>query len=392
MLTLLAPLALVVALWLWHPLIGTGWRYYLWTVLVTALLGALPAGLIWLARNTDLSYAVVAYLQVPSGWLFASIVGAWLLAVVRDVFALLGWGMGSPQVAQVLWQPKYTLIALSTMLLICGHAAVQGLRVPEVREHELRLATLPSELDGLRIAVLADLHASPVNNMFYVREVVARTNAAKPDLIVLPGDLVDGDAAVQAAELSGLADLNAPYGVWAAPGNHEYYSGYDAWANVFAKLGLAYLANRAHTIDIRGQRVTLSGVGDPAYHQRHNADAGGVPPDIVSVAQQAHEQGTQFHILLGHQPKMARQYAASGSVHLQIAGHTHGGHIRGFDQWVVARANQGFVRGRYDIGGMTLFVSSGAGLWSGFTLRLGVPAAIDVLTLRSDKLQSSASK
>lgn len=387
MLTLLAPLSLVVALWLWHPLLSIGKRYYLWTSLITTMVGALPAGLIWLARNTDVSYALVAYLQVPSGWLFASIVGAWLLAVVRDMVALLGWGMGSPQIAFALWQPKYTLMGLSAMLLICGHAAVQGLRVPEVREHELRLASLPPELDGLRIAVLADLHASPVNNQFYVREVVTRTNAAKPDLVVLPGDLVDGDANTQATDLAPLADLVAPYGVWAAPGNHEYYSGYDAWAIAFNKQGLAYLANRAHTIEIQGQRVTLSGVGDPAYHQRHGP-GGGVPPDIVAVAQQAQSQGTQFHILLGHQPKMAPQYAAAGSVHLQIAGHTHGGHILGIDQWVVARANNGYVRGSYEIEDMMLFVSSGAGLWSGFTLRLGVPAAIDVLTLRSDKKPS----
>lgn len=384
MLIFLAPIALVAALWLWHPLINTGWRYYLWAVLATTILGALPAGLIWAARQTDIGYAVVAYLQVPSGWLFASIAGAWLLAIVRDVLALLGWGMGSPQIAHALWQPKYTLIGLSVMLLVCGHASVQGMRVPQVHEQELRLASLPPELDGLRVAVIADLHASPVNNMFYVREVVQRTNAAKPDLIVLPGDLVDGDAATQAANIAALADLQAPHGVWAAPGNHEYYSGYDEWAAVFAKLGLPYLANRAHTIEIRGKRVTISGVGDPAYH-RSLIPVGGVPPDIVSVAQQAQEQGTQFHILLGHQPKMARQYAAAGSVHLQIAGHTHGGHIRGFDQLVVARANNGFVRGRYDIDGMTLFVSSGAGLWSGFTLRLGVPSSIDVLTLRSEK-------
>lgn len=384
MLIFLAPIALVAALWLWHPLIGTGKRYYFWAVLLTTIVGALPVGLIWAARQTDIGYAVVAYLQVPSGWLFASIAGAWLLAIVRDVLALLGWGIGSPQIAHALWQPKYTLLALSCMLLVCGHAAIQGMRVPEVREQELRLATLPPQLDGLRVAVIADLHASPVNNAFYVREVVQRTNAAKPDLIVLPGDLIDGDAATQTDNIAALADLQAPHGVWAAPGNHEYYSGYEAWASVFAKLGLPYLANKAHTIEVRGQRLTISGIGDPAYH-RSPVPVGGVAPDIVSIAQQAQAQGTQFHILLGHQPKMARQYAALGSVHLQIAGHTHGGHIRGFDQWVVARANEGFVRGRYDVDGMTLFVSSGAGLWSGFTLRLGVPSAIDVLVLRSNK-------
>jgi hypothetical protein len=67
---------------------------------------------------------------------------------------------------------------------------------------------------------------------------------------------------------------------------------------------------------------------------------------------------------------------------LQIAGHTHGGHIRGLDQWIVAPANDGFVRGLYEVGAMRLFVSSGAGLWPGFAVRLGVPSSIDVLVLR----------
>ena len=382
MLIFLAPLALLAALWLWHPLLRTGKKYYAIAVIATAIFGALPALLIWVIRNTTVSYTAIAYLQVPAGWLFASIAGAWAVAVLRDTVAVLGKILRYPEVAKILWQPHYTLIVMSAMLLVCGHGAIQGLRVPAVREQELPLAKLPRELDGLRIAVIADLHASPINNAFYVREVVERTNAAKPDLIVLPGDLVDGDVATQAHNIAPLADLYAPHGVWVAPGNHEYYSGFDDWAKVFGQLGLPYLVNQAHTVQVRGKRLTLSGVGDPAYAQSHNT-GGGVPPDIVSVAQQAQAQQAQFHILLGHQPKMAREYAAQHSVHLHIAGHTHGGHIRGFDQWVVAPFNKGFVRGRYTVGDMTLFVSNGAGLWAGFTQRLGVPAAIDVLVLRS---------
>jgi hypothetical protein len=52
------------------------------------------------------------------------------------------------------------------------------------------------------------------------------------------------------------------------------------------------------------------------------------------------------------------------------------------DQWIVAPANDGFVRGLYEVGAMRLFVSSGAGLWPGFAVRLGVPSSIDVLVLR----------
>ena len=70
---------------------------------------------------------------------------------------------------------------------------------------------------------------------------------------------------------------------------------------------------------------------------------------------------------------------------LQISGHTHGGLIAGLDQWVVAPVNNGFVRGEYEIGNMKLFVSSGAGLWAGFAVRLGVLPRIEVLTLTAEK-------
>ena len=131
MLIFLAPLALLAALWLWHPLLRTGKKYYAIAVIATAIFGALPALLIWAIRNTTVSYTAIAYLQVPAGWLFASIAGAWAVAVLRDTVAVLGKMLRYPGVAKILWQPHYTLIVMSAMLLVCGHGAIQGLRVPQ---------------------------------------------------------------------------------------------------------------------------------------------------------------------------------------------------------------------------------------------------------------------
>jgi predicted MPP superfamily phosphohydrolase len=55
--------------------------------------------------------------------------------------------------------------------------------------------------------------------------------------------------------------------------------------------------------------------------------------------------------------------------------------LLGLDR-LVARANAGFVSGRYEVGVMTLYVSNGTGLWPGFALRLGVPSEITLITLR----------
>ena len=154
----------------------------------------------------------------------------------------------------------------------------------------------------------------------------------------------------------------------------------------FRRLGLGVLANQTQVLQVNGARLALSGVGDPVYGRtsHHNADPRvpeGVPPDVPAVARQARAAQADFHLLLAHQPKLARDNAAHG-VDLQVSGHTHGGLISGMDRWLVAPFNNGFVRGQYDVDGMRLFVSAGAGLWAGFAVRLGVQPHIDLLVLR----------
>jgi predicted MPP superfamily phosphohydrolase len=59
-------------------------------------------------------------------------------------------------------------------------------------DHDIRLAAWPSECEGLRIAILADLHVgSPHNGIANLRRVVALTQESEPDLVLLAGDLVN---------------------------------------------------------------------------------------------------------------------------------------------------------------------------------------------------------
>ena len=374
-------IVLPVALWLWWPLLQRERRTAFWLAfVVTVVLGALPAALIWAMRNTTLSYSVIAHLQVATGWILSALLLAFVLTLVRDIVGLLG--VFTSRSRQV-----FTSLSVVLALLVAGFGVTQALTIPQVREQEIAIANLPAEFDGLRIAVIADIHASPINDSHYVQGIVNRTQAANPDLIVLPGDMIDGDVKTEAKNIAPLSQLKAKYGVFSAPGNHEYYSGYDAWAQVFRALHLNYLENQTQRVKIKGRTLAVSGIGDPAYGRlsQQNTDPRvpeGLPPDIEAVAKQA--KGADFHLLLAHQPKLARDNAAQG-VGLQISGHTHGGHILGMDRWLVAPVNNGFVRGAYDEDRMKLFVSSGAGLWAGFAVRLGVPSAIDLLVLRRVK-------
>ncbi|MDR0215242.1 MAG: metallophosphoesterase [Comamonas sp.] len=375
----------LLALWLWWPCrLSRLTRIAL--VVLTALVGIFPALLLKAAQTGVLAYTTIAPLQVPGGWVLATLLMLLILVLLRDGVWLAGKLLGKPRWSGAAHTTAPTLAALVLTSALSGLGVYNALQPPQIKEIQVPLSQLPQGLEGLRIAVLADIHASPVNDALYVQTIVDRTLAAKPDLIVLPGDLVDGDTASGRQNIAPLAQLHAPYGVWVAPGNHEYYSGYDSWMAEFQRLGLNLLENRMQLIEVDGAKLALSGIGDPVYgrtspYNRKPDVPEGIAPDVAAVARQATAAKADFHVLLAHQPKFARDNADYG-IDLQISGHTHGGLIRGMDRLLVAPVNNGFVRGSYDVDKMRLIVSSGAGLWAGFAVRLGISPRIEVLTLQ----------
>ena len=248
-----------------------------------------------------------------------------------------------------------------------------AVRVPPLKDLTVRVRGLPPQFDGYRLLHLTDLHISRLFPAAWTRRLVDRCNALGVDLVVVTGDFIDGTLAARRADVAPLRDLRAPDGVYAIPGNHEYFFGYREWMDHLAGLGMHMLLNR-HAVLAREQgRVTLVGVTDVS------AERTGDPGPDLAAALAGAPTGSPV-LLLDHQPRRARQAAARG-VSLQLSGHTHGGMIRGLDR-LVARGNDGFVSGRYDIDGMTLYVNNGTALWPGFALRLGRPSELTRITLR----------
>jgi len=122
-----------------------------------------------------------------------------------------------------------------------------------------------------------------------------------------------------------------------------------------------------------GGQLVIAGITDRASRRR------GHPVRDLAAVLEGVPSGAPV-ILLDHQPSDARHAAKSG-VALQLSGHTHGGLIVGLDR-LAARANAGYVSGRYDVDGMTLYVNNGTALWPGFALRLGRPSELTRITLR----------
>ncbi|HFF3760445.1 metallophosphoesterase [Stenotrophomonas maltophilia] len=296
-----------------------------------------------------------------------------LVMLVLDAGLLLSRALRRPRAVSALRAPTLRPVAAVLALLVSGYGISQGMAVPKPRQIEVAIKDLPTAFDGYRVLQLTDIHASRLLTGDWVRRVVEQSNALKPDLIVITGDLIDGSVEARRDDARPLGDLHAPDGVIAITGNHEYYAQYQGWMQAFRALHMQVLEN-SHLQVRRGKSaLTIAGVTDPV------AARYGLPlPDLDAALAGADPSAPV--ILLDHRPRNAREAAARG-VTLQLSGHTHGGQIIGMDQ-LVKRANGGYVSGRYEVDGMTLYVSNGAGLWAGFPARIGVPSEITLLTLR----------
>ncbi|MDR2504130.1 MAG: metallophosphoesterase [Deltaproteobacteria bacterium] len=315
-----------------------------------------------------------------SGWVFASTLLLFGLTLVTDLLLLAGkiWCRFLPPHAagagRAVFSPGRRQALLAGLALLpAAYGLRQGTAGPAVRRTEAVLPGLPRGLDGLTLVQISDLHASALLSEEYVRQVVEQANALNPDFILLTGDMVDGSPAARAADVGPLRRLRARHGVFACAGNHEYYSNFTAWMKKFRELGLPMLLNSHAALNIKGTDLVIAGVTDAAA-ARFNLP----PPDLAAALRGAPEGATR--ILLRHRPSNLGESVRAG-VSLQLSGHTHGGQIIGLRP-LVARFNQGYTYGWYERIGLKLYVTSGAGLWSGFPVRLGVPSEIAAITLR----------
>src|SRR5690606_26077224 len=133
-----------------------------------------------------------------------------------------------------------TVVGVSGLLTAIGYT--RALRLAEVEHVELPVPGLPPALDGFRIAQISDIHVGPTIRRDDVEAIVARVNALAPDLVAVTGDLVDGTVDRIGGDVAPIGALRATHGAFFCTGNHEYYSGAEAWCDEVARPGLGVLS------------------------------------------------------------------------------------------------------------------------------------------------------
>jgi predicted MPP superfamily phosphohydrolase len=187
----------------------------------------------------------------------------------------------------------------------------------EVTRTTIHLRGLPQGLEGLRIALLTDLHAGEGTSLGLIRRACRLTMREKPDLVALTGDFAADDAESFADVLEAIGCLRAPLGVYAVPGNHDHVVGIRTWnREVAAHPTITDLTNMALLRDVRGARLCIAGVDDLS---KGTPQLDALPPPEMR----------ETTILLAHDPAQAeRARRAYDQVDLVLSGHTHGGQVR----------------------------------------------------------------
>lgn len=265
-------------------------------------------------------------------------------------------------------------IAAAVSVVATGSAA-WGVRTAlaqlDIRRHRVPLERLPAGMEGLTIAQLTDIHVGPTIGREFVEQMVEKTNALNPDVIVITGDLVDGTVDELREHVAPLGRLKAPLGVYFVTGNHEYYSGVEPWLAEVRRLGIRVLRNERVELRRGDDVLDLAGVDDWTSHQFGRGHGHDLPRALEG------RDVSRECVLLAHQPRSILEAAKLG-VGLQLSGHTHGGQIFPWNYFV--RLQQPYVAGLHRHERSWIYVSRGTGYW-GPPMRVGIPAEIAHLTL-----------
>lgn len=349
---------------------ATYWAVF-WLIALSFMVTRLTAG--------ALPPAVTTVLAHVSAWWMAVFTIAVQVLLVVDIVRLLGRVAVAvaPQLAPARLLPDVNLVQVTGTVVCAAVVALVAFgawraRTPVVTSYTVDIPKAAGPYSELHIVVVSDLHLGEIVGNSRIRRLAGIVGDLDPDLVLIPGDLIDDDlrpfiARGMAAE---LAALRPRLGTYASLGNHDPTPDrLAAYREALAPAGIKLLADEYVLVD---DAFYIAARHDSALPRRAGIAAQPLPDVLAGVDR------TRPIILMDHQPNRLGEAAAAG-VDLQVSGHTHRGQI--FPGNLVTRAMYELDWGYLQKGTTHFVVTVGYGTW-GPPIRIGNRPEVVSITVR----------
>lgn len=242
------------------------------------------------------------------------------------------------------------IVALVTTLVFTG---IYLARNPVIRHVQVDIRSEKGQMDSLHVVLFSDIHLGPITGKKYMQRIVNTVNPLEPDIILIPGDILDSH--VELVKGSGSASLfksmNPPLGIYATTGNHEFIGNAGKTVNYLEARGIAFLRD---TAILKKNTFYLAGRED-ITRKRFTGEDRKPLKEIISGIQRGYPV-----ILLDHQPVQIDMVEKKG-VDLMLSGHTHHGQL--WPLHLITNAIFHTSHGYGMSGSLQIYVTSGVSTW-----------------------------
>ncbi|MGP9041819.1 metallophosphoesterase [Cytobacillus kochii] len=292
-------------------------------------------------------------------WLVIVGYGILLLPIINLLYFI------SKKNAKFFTYSGWAIVAFFTFVFVYG---TYNAWTPIVRDYQITIDQPTEAKEGkLKVLLAADLHLGTIIGNNHLEKLVKIANQEKPDIILIPGDIINDDITpyVEQEMNKAMAKLEAPLGVFASPGNHDYYGGdNEQLKKELNDIGIHYLMDEAEIVNDQFVVIGREDLTNPNRKTIEELIATNKTKDLPVI-------------VLDHQPHEITEAQVAGA-DVILSGHTHRGQL--FPANLITAKlfenDWGYMQKEQ----LHSFTTSGFGLW-GPTLRIGSQSEVMIIEI-----------
>ncbi|MFB7141994.1 metallophosphoesterase [Gottfriedia sp. NPDC056225] len=337
-----------------HSLINFSSYWMIQAIVAIGFIGSMVV----IGLSVKSSNRIVSALNVIGGYIITFFAYLFILLVILNLIQLI-WNLP-------LIESGITVLTLA--LIVTVVSSLMGSSFV-VKESNIQITGLKKELSIMHIT---DVHLGHHRGKEYLVRIVKETNERKPDLVLITGDLVDAETALQPGVLNPLSTFNAP--AYFIEGNHEKYVGSDKSLKLIKQQGVRILHNEViETHDLQIIGLDYMNADEKAFDMHPSDNTNTIKSVLANLS-----INREIPSILMHHSPVGAKYADEAGIDLMLSGHTHAGQI--FPFTLLSELIFPYNRGSHEHGKTKVVVSEGAGTYM-LRGRLGSSNQINLLHL-----------